>query len=265
MLVDSHCHLADEAFAAELPAIAARAAEAGVDAALCILSADDDAEVDRASAVAAAWPAVRFAAGIHPHRAGTWAGRRAEAVALVEGRAAAPGVIAIGEIGLDYHYDFAARDVQREVFEAQVELAGDRGLPVVIHARESIDDVVAVLRNARAPVRGVMHCFTGTLEEARQALDIGFHVSMSGIVTFPRSSELREVAAFVPPDRLLVETDAPYLAPVPHRGRRNEPAWVTHTFDVLAGVRQTPRATLAEQLRASTEALLPALVRADVR
>jgi TatD DNase family protein len=265
MLFDSHCHLADDAFQAELPALAARAADAGVDAALCILSADDDGEVGRAGAVTEAWPAVRFAAGIHPHRAGEWAGRVSEARALVERTLTQPGVIAIGEIGLDYHYDTAPRDIQREVFAAQVELARDRGLPVVIHAREAIDDVVAVLKEVGPSVRGVMHCFTGTLDEARSALDIGFHISMSGIVTFPRSTELREVAAFVPADRLLVETDAPYLAPVPRRGHRNEPAWVVHTFNALADVRQTPRPTLADQLRASTEALLPDLVRAVVR
>lgn len=265
MLVDSHCHLADEAFAAELPSLVSRAAEVHVASALCILSADDDDEIARADEVARAWPAIRFAAGIHPHRTAAWTGRLGDARTLVERRMGMPDLIAIGEIGLDYHYDFAPRDVQREVFAMQAELASRAGLPVVIHARESLDDVIAVLGEAAPGLSGVMHCFTGTIDEARRSLDIGFHISMSGIMTFPKSSALRDVAAFVPADRLLIETDAPYLAPLPYRGRRNEPAWVSHTFEALARVRQTSETALADELAASTAALLPALVPADVR
>ena len=128
---------------------------------------------------------------------------------------------------------------QRDVFAAQVELAGSLGLPVIIHTREAMTDTVAVLRDAATAVRGVMHCFSGTRDDARLALDLGFYISLAGIVTFPKAGALREVAQFVPEDRLLVETDAPFLAPVPHRGKRNEPAWVVETLHALADTRGT--------------------------
>jgi TatD DNase family protein len=208
-----------------------------VSGALCILSADEPDEVARAAAVQTAWPAVRFAAGVHPHRAGHFAGSPSRAAEVAAEAVDRTGAVALGEIGLDYHYDFAPRAVQREVFDAQLALAGRRDRPVVIHTREAADDTIAALRAASPRVRGVMHCFTGTREEARRALDLDLYVSLSGIVTFPRADTLREVAAFVPADRLLVETDAPFLAPVPHRGRRNEPAWVTLTLERLAAVR----------------------------
>lgn len=256
-MIDTHCHLADEVFAGDLRAVVERATAAGVGGALCILAADDAAEAAQAPVVRAAWPAVRFSAGIHPHRAGAWQGRLDEARRVVEQAVVDHAAIAVGEIGLDYHYDLAARDVQREVFALQVDLAVATGRPVVIHARESIDDTVAVLRDGGPAVRGVMHCFTGTVAEARQALDLGLYISLSGILTFPRSAELRDVAAFVPLDRLLVETDAPFLAPIPHRGRRNEPAWVVETARVLAGIRSLPVADLEAHLAANTAALFP--------
>jgi TatD DNase family protein len=267
VLIDTHCHLADTAFARDLDAVVGRARDAGVTSALCILSADESDEVARAATVRAAWPEVRFAAGVHPHRAAHWNGRLDELTALIADRTTGDDVIAVGEIGLDYYYDFAPKDVQQQVFAAQVELAASRSLPVVIHARESLDDTLAILRAAGAGdrVRGVMHCFTGTLDEARRALDIGFYVSMSGIVTFPKSAALREVAAFVPPDRLVIETDAPFLAPVPNRGKRNEPAWVAHTAAFLAELRGTTTGELAATLRRNVAALLPALVPAGVR
>ena len=201
---------------------------------LCILSADEPDEVERGEVVRAAWPAVRFAAGVHPHRAGAFAGTRGRCGATASRHACdRVGAVAIGEIGLDYHYDFAPRDVQRAVFAAQIDARGrSRGLPVVIHTREATDDTIAVLRKAGPARPGVMHCFSGTLDEARQALDLGFYISLSGIVTFPKAESLREVARFVPDDRLLVETDAPFLAPVPHRGKRNEPAWVARDAEV---------------------------------
>jgi TatD DNase family protein len=265
MPIDTHCHLADEAFADDLAAVVARARAASVDAALCILAADSAVEATRAAVVGAAWPQVRFSTGIHPHRAAAWAGRLDEARQVLEQSIAAHDAVAVGEIGIDYHYDFAARDVQREVFALQLEVATRAGKPVVIHARESLDDTVAVLRGAGPDVRGVMHCFTGTIDEARQALDIGFYISLSGILTFPRSAVLRDVAAFVPLDRLLIETDAPYLAPVPHRGRRNEPAWVVETLRALAGLRSLPVDELSSRLALNTAALIPALGTAYAR
>ena len=245
-MIDSHCHLADEAFAPDLKQVADRAQAAGVLQALCILSADEPDEVERCDLVRAAWPAIVFGAAVHPHRAkpyGGWAADAANTTRLAVDRSRA---IAVGEIGLDYHYDFSPRDVQREVFAAQVELALQLERPVIIHTREAMEDTVGVLREAGAGrVRGVMHCFTGSVEEARQALDLGFLISLAGIVTFPKSSSLREVAAFVPDDRLLIETDAPYLAPVPHRGKRNEPAFVVETLNAVARVRAADSAQLS--------------------
>ncbi len=211
------------------------------------------AEIDRATAVRAAWPAVQFAGGVHPHRAGAYEARVTAAAAAVEAAAARVELVAVGEIGLDYHYDFAPPRVQQEVFASQVDLAIRRDLPVVIHTREATEDTLALLSGTGGRARGVLHCFTGTRDEARRALDLGFYISISGIVTFPRSDTVREVGAFVPDDRLLIETDAPFLAPVPHRGRRNEPAWVAETLATLARVRETPPeelgARVAENLR----------------
>jgi TatD DNase family protein len=237
-LIDSHCHLADEVFAADLGDVVARARAAGVDEALCIVSADEPDEVARVEAVRRAWPSIRFAAAIHPHRSGPYANRVMEAVSITRSAAAVVDAAAIGEIGLDYHYDFAPRAVQQEVFAAQVAVAIDLGKPVIIHTREATDDTYAVLRDAgHGRVRGVMHCFSGTVDEARRAIDAGFMLSLAGILTFPKAGMLREVARFVPLDRVLVETDAPFLAPVPNRGKRNEPAWVVHTAAALAEAR----------------------------
>jgi TatD DNase family protein len=234
----------------------ARAVDAGVGSALCILAADDAAEVARSAVVRRAWPAVRFAAAIHPHAAAPYARREGEAADVTRGAALAVDARAIGEIGLDYHYDFAPRDVQREVFAAQVALAVDLGRPVIVHTREAAGDTLAVLRDAgEGRVRGVMHCFTGSIDEARAALDLGFHVSFAGILTFPKAGGLRETARLVPRDRLLVETDAPFLAPVPHRGKRNEPAWVRETLQTLAAVHGVSIEEMAAQIESNFSAL----------
>jgi TatD DNase family protein len=248
-LIDSHCHLADEAFATDLEAVVARANVAGVATALCILSADEPDELARAATVAASWPEIKFAAAIHPHRAGAYQGRIDDAVRVTREAASGADAVAIGEIGLDYHYDFAPRDVQRAVFAAQVALAVETSRPVVIHTREATEDTVAVLRETgQGRVRGVMHCFSGSIDEARQALDLGFFLSLAGILTFPKAEALREVGRFVPLDRVLVESDAPFLAPVPYRGKRNEPAWVAETIGRLAAVRGMPVETLGARV-----------------
>lgn len=258
MIVDSHCHLADEAFAADLAAVVARARQAGVGRALCILAADDEAELARAAAsVTPAWPEVQYATAVHPHAAGAYRHDTAAAVAVARRAAAGARAAAVGEMGLDYHYDFAPRDTQQAVFAGQVALALELDAPVVIHTREAFDDTIAILRESGAGrVRGVMHCFTGNLDEARRSLDLGFHISLSGILTFPKAGDLRDVAGFVPIDRLLVETDAPYLAPVPHRGARNEPAWVVETLACLAGIHRLRPETMAAQVSANFDALL---------
>ena len=245
-MIDSHCHLAGEEFAADLEAVIDRAKAADVSAALCILAAGDEAEAAAAARLRKLWPAVQFSVGVHPHVAGK-AGTPDEASAAVRQAVQAERAVAIGEIGLDYHYDFSPRDVQQRIFEAQVALAIGLNLPVIIHTREATDDTFAVLKNIGAgQVRGVFHCFTGDEAMARRALDIGFYVSLSGIVTFPRAEEIRRVAAIVPADRLLIETDAPYLAPVPHRGKRNEPAFVARVAEAIATVRGLDPSAVAD-------------------
>ena len=212
---DSHCHVQYDGVG--LDAVE-EAVGAGVMRIVCV--GTDAEESRRAIEVARAAPdVVRATAGLHPHDAVQGA---ESIVALLD----EPEVVAVGECGLDYHYDHSPRDVQREVFAAQVELARDRDLALVVHSREAWDDTFDVLSALGAPERTVMHCFSGGPDEARRALDLGAHLSFSGIVTFKNASEVRAAAALCPLDRLLVETDAPYLAPVPHRGQSNRPAWV---------------------------------------
>ncbi len=259
-MFDSHCHLADEAFEDDLDAVVARAREAGLHGALCILDATNPAEASRARRVAAIWPEVGFAVGVHPHQAGEFAACVDEVEPRLRSAVAArAGTCAVGEIGLDYHYDFAPREVQREVFRRQIRVARDLERPVVIHTREADEDTFAILEDEGVPPPGgVFHCFTGDASMARRAVDLGFHVSFSGIATFKRADAVREAAAVVPWDRLLVETDAPYLAPVPHRGRRNEPAWVACVIEVVAGVRETTASDVRARTAAAFEALFAA-------
>jgi len=190
------------------------------------------------------YPFVYATVGVHPHEA-----RKATAQTFDRMRELAKHskVVAIGEIGLDYHYDFSPRVVQREVFATQLDLAAETALPIVIHTREAWEDTLEAIRAWGSPVRGIMHCFTGDREQARQALDLGFHLAFGGVLTFPKAEEVREAARLTPPDRLLVETDCPYLAPVPYRGKRNEPAYVAETVKRLAAVRGEVAADLAEQ------------------
>ena len=246
-MIDSHCHLADDAFVDDLQAVIDRAKVAGLTGALCVLDTTRPEESRRFRRVLDAWPAVQCATGIHPHQAGQYREREDEVErTVVTAIADLPDVCGLGEIGLDYHYDFAPRALQQEVFRRQVRLAREQALPVVIHTREADDDTVAILREeGQGTVRGVFHCFTGSATLARQALDLGFYVSFSGIVTFRRAEEIREAAKIVPADRLLAETDSPYLAPAPYRGKRNEPAWVSRVVEVLAETRGESPADVA--------------------
>ncbi len=170
--------------------------------------------------------------------------------------AATPVARAVGEIGLDYHYDFSPRDVQQQVFRAQIRLARELQLPVVIHTREADADTVAILKEeGRGDLRGVLHCFTGDQTLARAGLDLGFYVSLAGIITFPKAAELRETARLVPLDRLLVETDSPYLAPVPYRGKRNEPAHVARVIATLADIHGVDAGDMARRTAANFHTL----------
>jgi TatD DNase family protein len=252
-MIDSHCHIAGPEFADDLAAVVQRARDAGVERALVILAADDEPELARADEVAGRWPDVRFSIGIHPHAAGKFADDPARAARQVDACIdAQPLTRAVGEIGLDYHYDFAPREAQQQVFREQIRLARRRRLPIVIHTREAEDDTFAILDDESAgDVGGVFHCFTGDRDMARRALDIGFHVSLAGIVTFPRALEVHQVAQMVPLERLLIETDSPYLAPVPHRGARNEPARVVQVAERIAGLRGIDRAAVSEAAAAN--------------
>jgi TatD DNase family protein len=238
-VIDSHCHIAGPEFVDDLEDVIARAIAAGLTNALVILAADDQPELDQANTVASRWSGVRFSIGVHPHAAGKFAAEP-EAAARAVGSAmdAQPLTRGLGEVGLDYHYDFSPRDVQQLVFRSQIRLARERQLPIVIHTREADDDTFRILAEEKAAdVPVVLHCFTGDRDAARRALDAGYHLSLAGIVTFPRALELQEVARLVPLDRLLVETDSPFLAPVPYRGKRNEPAHVVRVAEMIAGLK----------------------------
>jgi TatD DNase family protein len=251
-VIDSHCHLADDVFAGDLGAVVSRAREAGLERVLAILEAGNAGEEEQARRLAALWPETRTAVGVHPHAAHEYADSPQRAVEVVRGQIGrTPSVRAVGEIGLDYHYDYSPRDVQQQVFGGQLALARELGLPVVIHTREADDDTLAMLRGAGAGLTGVLHCFTGTEALARAALDLGFYISLAGIVTFPKAAELREVARMVPLDRLLVETDSPFLAPVPHRGKRNEPALVAETVKAVAALQGVEPGELARETAAN--------------
>ncbi len=256
-MIDSHCHIAGPEFAQDLDQVVDRARTAGVTGALVILAADDDPELRQAETVSARWGEVRFSIGVHPHAAAKYASDP-EVAARHAQRAidAQPRARGVGEIGLDYHYDFAPRDVQQQVFREQIRLARRLKRPIVIHTREAEDDTFRILDEERAhDVGGVFHCFTGDRPMARRVLEIGFHLSLAGIVTFPRALELKEVAKMVPIDRLLIETDSPFLAPVPHRGTRNEPARVVRVAEVIAELRNGSVDAITEATRANFERL----------
>ena len=257
-MIDSHCHLAGEEFTADLDAVVSRARQAGLSGALVILAAGDAAEAERAKAVKAAWDSVRFSVGIHPHQAADHAGDLDAAIGRLDAELTAHEAVALGEIGLDYHYDFSPRDIQQDVFRRQLQLARRRDLPVVIHTREATEDTFRLLQDEGAGLKILFHCFTGGIDMARAALAMGAWISFAGIVTFPKAGELREVAQMVPPGRFLAETDSPYLAPVPFRGKRNEPAFVANVIEALATVRGRAAVQVARETTDTFERLFHA-------
>jgi TatD DNase family protein len=231
--IDSHAHLDHPDLRGDLPAVLERARAAGLSQILTVASS---LESTLACIALAEQHAELFAtAGVHPHDA---AAAQPGDLERIEELAGHPRVVAIGETGLDYHYDFSPRALQRETFARTVELAHRVGKPLIVHLREAHEDALAILEPAcRGGARGVIHCFTGDADQARVWVDLGLHVSFSGIVTFPKSQSIQAAAAAVPEERLLIETDSPYLAPLPHRGRRNEPAYVVRTADFVARLR----------------------------
>ncbi|MBX3023474.1 TatD family hydrolase [bacterium] len=251
-LIDSHCHL-DMDFDADRGAVLARARAAGVEAMITI-GASGRFDANRAAVeIADANEAVYATVGIHPHEA---ASLDDAAIAVLGELAAHPKVVGIGETGLDYHYEHAPRPAQRAAFARFLGLARALRKPIVVHLREADDDAVEVLRGERGgEIGGVIHCFSGDAVSVRRFLDLGFHISFSGIVTFKTADALREAARLVPSDRLMLETDAPFLAPVPYRGRRNEPALVAQTAATIAAVRGESIAQVAAATNANTRRL----------
>jgi TatD DNase family protein len=249
MFVDSHCHLAFAELGGRVETILGEMADASVDAALCICTTVEEFEL--VHGLACAHPNLWATVGVHPDSEGV---REPSEQDLVE-RARQPRVIAIGETGLDYYRigsrSWADMAWQRERFRVHVRAARTLGLPLVVHTRSAAEDTLAILREEGAQeVGGVFHCFTESMEVARAALEMGFFISFSGILTFRNAQALREVAAFVPLQRCLIETDSPYLAPVPHRGKVNTPAWVPHVAAELARVKGLP---VEEVARATTD------------
>lgn len=241
-LIDTHAHLTDKDLLCQLDDVLERAARDAVSAVVCVASGPDDCGV--VDGLARRYRGVFAAGGIHPHSAG-----RGDDLAWLRDYLAGEKWLAVGETGLDYHYDFADRGNQRRLFARHLAIARELGLPVIVHCREAFDDVLAIVKEAGSNVRGVFHSFTGTVEQAGRIVDLGWYVSFNGIMTFRKSDELRRMAALVPLDRILVETDAPYLSPEPVRKHRpNQPANVTHVADALARVRQIDREKLLEHL-----------------
>ncbi len=246
-LIDSHCHLDSEQFASDREAAIERALAAGVEHMMNIGSGDGPPDLEAGIRLADRYGAFYATVGVHPHDASKAADETFRRLAELTGH---PKVLAVGEIGLDYHYNHSPRDVQRAVFAEQMRIARDARKPIVIHTREAWADTIALIEEHWSPsgesFGGIIHCFSEGPVEAKQALDLGFHISFGGIVTFPKALALQEAAKLVPADRLLIETDAPFLAPVPRRGKRNEPAFIVETARKLADLRGVTIEEIAE-------------------
>lgn len=252
MLVDAHCHLTGSYLAeSEIGATLDRAREAGVSGFIAV--GTDLADSARVLELARTVPCIQASLGVHPHEARTW---EPDTDAALEALAADPNVRFVGETGLDWHYDLSPRDQQEEVFRAQIRLARRLGKPLMIHTRSAPEDTLRILREEGADkVRGIIHCFSEDKAFAAGALELGFYLSFSGIVTFKKAEAVREVAAWAPEDRILVETDAPFLAPVPYRGKPNEPGFVRYTAQEVAALRGVGVARICEATTRNLEAL----------
>ncbi|GIW45976.1 MAG: hypothetical protein KatS3mg077_3258 [Candidatus Binatia bacterium] len=255
--IDSHCHLHDPAFDADREDVWHRAVTAGVRALVEIGASGGLDGCRQACALAERYPGIFPTVGIHPHDAKEVT---PEVLAALSEFADHPAVVAVGEIGLDYHYDNSPSEQQQSVFRDCIAIARGKGLPITVHLREAEADLIEILRSERAhEIGGVIHCFSGNWDTAKRLLDLGFFLSFSGIVTFKRADAIREAARRVPSDRLLIETDAPYLAPVPKRGHRNEPAFVLYTAACLAELRHAPVEELVQNATVNTLRAFPRL------
>lgn len=260
MLVDSHCHLDFPDFADDLDGVIERAREAGIG---CMLSIGTHVNrFDGVLAIAKRFDPVFCSVGVHPHEAAKAPDLTAEH--LVRMAASHPKIVGFGETGLDFHYDYSPRDVQERLFRAHIAAARESGLPLIVHTREADDETLAILRDeqAKGSFPGLIHCFSSGRALAEGALALGMFISISGIVTFKGATDLRDIVADVPLDRLLVETDSPYLAPVPKRGKRNEPAFTAHTAACVAEIKgigpdELARRTTENFFRLFSKAVMP--------
>ena len=248
MMVDSHCHLDGKAFDSDRDEVIQRALDTGVERMLAIGTGEGPPDLEAAIRLADKYDVFLATVGVHPHEAAKY--DDSTSVRLRE-LLRHPKVVALGEIGLDYHYDFSPRDTQKRVFIEQMAIAREAGKPIIIHTREAWSDTFAMLEEHWKPtgLGGVMHCFSGSPVELERTLDLGFHVAFGGVVTYPKAVEVHESARLAPLDKILLETDAPYLAPVPKRGKRNEPSYVAATAQRIAELRST---TLEDVARATT-------------
>lgn len=254
-IFDTHCHLADEKLINQTPELFEAAAESGI-AALTIISADVEnirifpeliPQLKKQASELSSKISVYHSSGLHPHEADHFS----EAIAELIRSELTGDAVAVGETGLDYHYDFSDRDQQKKVFSQHIDWSVEFAKPLVIHCREAAKDMLALLDRADIQKKdrpGILHCFTEDMDTAKSLLDMGFYISFSGIVTFNNADSLREVARYVPSDRLLIETDSPYLAPKPKRGKQNQPAFLKHIFEFVSELRSEPRDALAEIL-----------------
>jgi len=255
-LIDSHCHLDSERFHEDRAAVVRRALEAGVELMLSIGSGDGPPDLEAAIRVAEEFPQVWATVGVHPHDA---ANATAETFPKLAELLSHPKVVGLGETGLDYFYDHSPRETQQAVFRRQIEIAKDARAPLIIHTRDAWPDTFEILERewAAAGLPGIMHCFSGGPAEAERSLAMGFYLSFAGVVTFPKSEAIQEAARLAPADRILVETDSPYLAPAPYRGKRNEPAYVAETARFLGQLRGVAAEEIAAQTSANFRRLFP--------
>jgi TatD DNase family protein len=254
MFIDSHCHLDNEQFNPDRDETIQRALDAGVELMVVIGTGEGPPDLEAGIRLADTHAPIYCTVGVHPHDA---AKATPETFKNLEALLKHHKVVAIGEIGLDYHYDHSPRDIQRDVFIEQMRIAKDAGKPIVIHTREAWADTLSVLgEHWPADLGGIMHCFSGTPAQAERSLELGFYLSFGGILTFPKSLDIQEAARRAPADRILIETDAPYLAPVPKRGKRNEPAFVVETARKLAALRNESLDAIATSTTANCRTLL---------
>jgi TatD DNase family protein len=255
MLVDSHCHLDGKAFRDDREETIQRALDAGVSHMVAIGTGEGPPDLEAAIRLADQYSFFSATVGVHPHDASKADDETFKRLLQLLQH---PKCVALGEIGLDFHYDFSPRETQRSVFVEQMRIAADAGKPIVIHTREAWADTMALLREYWVPtgLGCLLHCFTGNAEQALEAVELGFHLAFGGVLTYPRAEEVRAAARVVPMGRILLETDSPYLSPVPHRGKRNEPAYVALTAAKLAEVKERSIEEVTQATAQNTRLLL---------